>query len=115
MKRTKRTKWALSVLLTLGTAALGLAPISSASAGPSDQPLSPGLLPAMQRYLGLTAAQAKARLQHEAAATTLAPRIGAREWIDSICCRSPSLWMAGDRASAPRDVQQPREGQVPKS
>lgn len=74
MKRTKRTKWALSVLLTLGTAALGLAPIGSASAGPSDQPLSPGLLPAMQRDLGLTAAQAKARLQHEAAATTLAPR-----------------------------------------
>ncbi|MFJ3894911.1 S1 family peptidase [Streptomyces sp. NPDC090083] len=66
----------LSVLLALGTGALGLSPAaaSPSQSTPSVTTLSPGLTTALQRDLGLTATQARTRLAHEAAATQLAPQ-----------------------------------------
>ncbi|MGW3109470.1 S1 family peptidase [Streptomyces sp. NPDC001100] len=65
----------LSVLLALGTGALGLSPAAASPSQPtSARALSPGLATALQRDLGLTAKQARTRLTQEAAATKLAPR-----------------------------------------
>src|SRR5882724_475110 len=75
MRRSTCLRWGLSVLLALGTGALGLSPVAAAPAQPTETgPLSPGLVTAMQRDLGLTTAQARTRLKQEAAATKLAPR-----------------------------------------
>ncbi|MFJ6900671.1 S1 family peptidase [Streptomyces hokutonensis] len=75
MRRRTSLRWGLSVLLALGTAALGLTPVAAAPAQPTQaRPLSPGLVTAMQRDLGLSASQARTRLKQEAAATHLAPR-----------------------------------------
>ncbi|CAL9606420.1 S1 family peptidase [Streptomyces sp. enrichment culture] len=81
MRRTTFVGTALTSALLLATAALGLSPASAASASGSPAPassapvsvradaaLSPGLLTAMGRDLGLTEAQAAARLRAEAAA-----------------------------------------------
>ncbi|WP_329352910.1 S1 family peptidase [Streptomyces sp. NBC_01261] len=65
----------LSALLALGTGTLGLTPAAASPSQPtSAQALSPGLTTALQRDLGLTASQARARLAQEAAATKIAPR-----------------------------------------
>ncbi|MFJ9084131.1 S1 family peptidase [Streptomyces sp. NPDC102384] len=78
MRRTTGLRSALAVLLTLGAAALGLtSPAAAADAGASSssaRALSPGLVTALQRDLGLSASQARARLHQEAAAAELAPR-----------------------------------------
>ncbi|WP_329133737.1 S1 family peptidase [Streptomyces sp. NBC_01476] len=77
MRRSTRLTWGLSVLLALGTSALGLAPASSADTGgsaPAVREMSPGLVGAMQRDLGLDPAQATARLHAEATASALAPK-----------------------------------------
>ncbi|MEU2184836.1 S1 family peptidase [Streptomyces thermolilacinus] len=88
MRRTTFVGTALTSALLLATAALGLSPASAASPTPSDSPasasspvagrggadartdeaLSPGLLTAMRRDLGLTEAQAADRLRAETAA-----------------------------------------------
>ncbi|MFF7195488.1 S1 family peptidase [Streptomyces sp. NPDC008079] len=87
MRRMTRTGWCLSAVVALGVGALGLAPVTSASA---SEPLSPGLVSAMQRDLGLTQTQATARLKAEATATTLAPtarraagKAFGGEWFDA--------------------------------
>ncbi|MEW1644060.1 S1 family peptidase [Streptomyces sp. NPDC091219] len=66
----------LSVLLALGTGALGLSPAaaSPSQSTPTVTTLSPGLTTALQRDLGLTATEARTRLAREAAATQLAPQ-----------------------------------------
>ncbi|MEU1445123.1 S1 family peptidase, partial [Streptomyces mirabilis] len=75
MRRVTRLRWGLSVLLALGTCTLGLLPVDTATAQPSSpRPLSPGLVTAMQRDLGLTASQARTRGERETAAAELAPR-----------------------------------------
>ncbi|WNI16439.1 S1 family peptidase [Actinacidiphila sp. ITFR-21] len=80
MRRSTTLTWGLSVLLALGASALGLSPVSAADAGSASgtvaagRALSPGLVPALQRDLGLSAAQATARLRAEATATALAPK-----------------------------------------
>ncbi|MFD7092565.1 S1 family peptidase [Streptomyces sp. NPDC056730] len=62
----------LSALLLLGTwAAAGLAPAAAAPSPASEAPASTGLLTAMQKDLGLTASQAKARLAAEKTATAV--------------------------------------------
>ncbi|WP_328321629.1 S1 family peptidase [Streptomyces sp. NBC_00388] len=78
MRRSTLTRTALSALLVLGTwATAGLVPAaaagspSPASSSPSAQPASAGLLSAMAKDLGLTAAQARARLASERTATAL--------------------------------------------
>jgi streptogrisin C len=90
MRRTTRTGWCLSAVVALGIGALGLAPVTSASAAAPAKPVSPGMVSAMQRDLGLSKSQATARLAAEATASTLAP--GARraagkayggEWFDA--------------------------------
>src|SRR5882762_9302332 len=73
MRRMTRTGWCLSALLALGMGALGLAPTSTASAAAPGKALSPGLVSAMQRDLGLSQAQAGTRLRDEAKASALAP------------------------------------------
>jgi len=75
MRHHTSLRWGLAVLLALGTGVLGLAPVAAAPAQPAEaRPLSPGLVTAMQRDLGLGAPQARTRLKQEAAATQLAPR-----------------------------------------
>jgi streptogrisin C len=75
MRHSTYLRWGLSVLLALGTGILGLTPVSAAPAQPTKaRPLSPGLVTAMQRDLGLSAPQARTRLKQEAAAARLAPR-----------------------------------------
>jgi streptogrisin C len=75
MRRSTCLRWGLSVLLALGTGALGLSPVAAAPARPTETgTLSPGLVTAMQRDLGLSAPQARTRLRQEAAAAKLAPR-----------------------------------------
>ncbi|GGQ07397.1 S1 family peptidase [Streptomyces roseolilacinus] len=72
MRRTTILRTALSSALLLATAALGFTPASAADrpAAPSraDASLSPGLLTAMRRDLGLTEEQAVDRLRAETAA-----------------------------------------------
>ncbi|RZQ65964.1 S1 family peptidase [Amycolatopsis suaedae] len=60
------------LLAFAATACLALSAVTAgtATAGP---PMSPGLVPAMQRDLGLTAAQARARLADEAVASRVLP------------------------------------------
>lgn len=75
MRSSTCLRWSLSVLLALGTCALGLSPVSAAPAQPTETgPLSPGLATALQRDLGLSATQARTRLKQESAAAELAPR-----------------------------------------
>ncbi|MFD8232838.1 S1 family peptidase [Streptomyces sp. NPDC059696] len=72
MRRTTSLRTAVSALLLLGTWATASAlPASAADAPapPSQAPASPELLSAMQRDLGLTRAQAEARLAAEKTAT----------------------------------------------
>ena len=90
MRRKTRTGWCLSAVVALGIGALGLAPVTSASAAAPAKPVSPGMVSAMQRDLGLTQAQATARLKAEATASALAPdarrAAGAAyggEWFDA--------------------------------
>lgn len=76
-----RTVLALTALLVLGsTAAAQALPAAdgasaSSRASAAEQPASAGLLTAMQRDLGLTPAQAKARLAAEKKATALEPKV----------------------------------------
>jgi streptogrisin C len=61
------------VLLRIGAAAALVVSTLSWAGPASAQPLSPGLVTAMQRDLGLTAQQAEARVGQEATATKVAP------------------------------------------
>lgn len=84
MRPVTTWRWGLTVLLALGTGALGLTPVSAAAPAPeSTSPqvsahasaqLSAGMVTAMQRDLGLSAAQAGARLRAEATASAVAPQ-----------------------------------------
>ncbi|WP_434588497.1 S1 family peptidase [Streptomyces sp. A5-4] len=73
MRRTTVIRTGLSAILLLGTwATAGLAPAAAATPEPTTTPpASTGLLSAMQRDLGLTQSQAKARLKAEKTATAL--------------------------------------------
>nr|WP_030353634.1 S1 family peptidase [Streptomyces scopuliridis] len=72
MRRTTVIRTGLSALLLLGTwAAAGLAPAAAAPSSASEAPASAGLLTAMQKDLGLTESQAKARLAAEKTATAV--------------------------------------------
>ncbi|WP_407555393.1 S1 family peptidase [Streptomyces sp. Pv4-95] len=72
MRRTTAIRTGLSAFLLLGSwATAGFAPASAAPSPANEAPASPGLLTAMQRDLGLTAGQARARLAAEKAATTV--------------------------------------------
>ncbi|MFI6345100.1 S1 family peptidase [Streptomyces sp. NPDC050560] len=71
-----RIAWGTSLLLAAAAGLMGLAPASSADApdAPAAQDrLSPGLVEALRHDLGLTPAQATARLHAEADATAVAP------------------------------------------
>ncbi|MEU6849500.1 S1 family peptidase [Actinacidiphila alni] len=90
MRPKTRTGWCLSAVVALGIGALGLAPVTSASAAAPAKPVSPGMVSAMQRDLGLTQAQATARLKAEATASALAPdarraagKAYGGEWFDA--------------------------------
>ncbi|ADJ46903.1 serine protease [Amycolatopsis mediterranei S699] len=61
------------IALALGGAAVLTASLASASLTPAAAQASPGLIAAMQRDLGLTAAQASARLTQEMTATRVLP------------------------------------------
>ncbi|WP_369198928.1 S1 family peptidase [Streptomyces djakartensis] len=72
MRRTTTLRTALSALLLLGTWATASALPASAAEGPTrspQAPVSPGLLDAMQRDLGLTRDAAESRLAAEKKAT----------------------------------------------
>ncbi|MFF7361700.1 alpha-lytic protease prodomain-containing protein [Streptomyces sp. NPDC008125] len=79
MKHLTTLRAGLSALLVVGAwAAIGPAPASAADAAPptsaaASQPASAGLLAAMTKDLGLTPAQAKARLAAEKTATAQEP------------------------------------------
>lgn len=75
MRRMTRSGWCLSAVLALGLGAVGLAPASTASATAPDKALSPGMVSAMQRDLGLSQAQATTRLRAETKASALAPQV----------------------------------------
>ncbi|WP_329030381.1 MULTISPECIES: S1 family peptidase [unclassified Streptomyces] len=78
MRRTTALRTALSAALLLGAWAGAGFPSASAADTPtgssSTAPASDGLLTAMQRDLGLTASQARARLSAEKTATALQPK-----------------------------------------
>ncbi|MGW1184225.1 S1 family peptidase [Streptomyces drozdowiczii] len=78
MRRTTALRTALSAALLLGAWAGAGFPSASAADTPtgssSTAPASDGLLTAMQRDLGLTASQARARLAAEKTATALQPK-----------------------------------------
>ncbi|WP_457031619.1 S1 family peptidase [Kitasatospora sp. P5_F3] len=72
MRRTNVARAAMSALLLFTTLGLGL---SGASAAPAAGQLTPGLVSALQRDLGLTESQATARLAAEQTASRLAPQV----------------------------------------
>ncbi|MFG2569991.1 S1 family peptidase [Streptomyces sp. NPDC048567] len=76
MRRSTALRTALSAVLLLGAWAGAGFPSASAADAPTaaPAPASDGLLAAMQRDLGLTAAQAKARISQEKTATALQPK-----------------------------------------
>ncbi|MFK0100386.1 S1 family peptidase [Streptomyces sp. NPDC091040] len=76
MRRSTALRTALSAVLLLGAWAGAGFPSASAADTPAaaPAPASDGLLTAMQRDLGLTAAQAKARISQEKTATALQPK-----------------------------------------
>ncbi|MGW7046529.1 S1 family peptidase [Streptomyces avermitilis] len=72
MRRTTVVRVGLSALLLLGTLATsGIAPAAAEDATAAASELSPGLVSAMQRDLGLTRSQAQARLAAEKTATAV--------------------------------------------
>ncbi|MFJ7629108.1 S1 family peptidase [Streptomyces sp. NPDC097595] len=75
MRRSTALRAALSAVLLLGAwAGAGFPSASAADTPAAPAPASDGLLTAMQRDLGLTASQAKARLSQEKTATALQPK-----------------------------------------
>ncbi|WP_405783275.1 S1 family peptidase [Streptomyces sp. NBC_00859] len=117
MRRSTLTRTALSALLVLGTwATAGLVPASAAgspsSASPrSALPASAGLLSAMQKDLGLTAGQARARLASERKATAVqgAARRAAGDsyggdWYDANSGKLTVALTTGGRADAVRST-----------
>jgi hypothetical protein len=75
MRRTRFTRAGLAVLLLLGAGiTAGTAPATADDAPSTEAPASAGLLTAMQRDLGLSKAEAEARLAAEQRATALEPK-----------------------------------------
>ncbi|MET9533178.1 S1 family peptidase [Streptomyces sp. NPDC006649] len=116
MRRSTLTRTALSALLVVGTwATAGLVPASAAdtpsaaSSARSTQPASDDLLSAMRKDLGLTAAQARARLASERTATALqgtARRAAGSsyggDWYDAKSGKLTVALTGGGRADAVR-------------
>jgi len=74
LRRTTALRTALSAVLLLGAWAGAGFPSASAADTPTPAPASSGLLTAMQKDLGLTESQARARLSAEKTATALQPK-----------------------------------------
>lgn len=77
-RTTTVVRTGLAVLLALGAwVSAGAVPASATAGGPApvaEEPLSPGLLSALQRDLGLTESQARERLAAERAAVAIEPK-----------------------------------------
>ncbi|MET7343987.1 S1 family peptidase [Streptomyces sp. NPDC087866] len=74
MRRTTALRTALSAVLLLGAWAGAGFPSAAVADTPATAPASSGLLTAMQKDLGLTESQARARLADEKTATALQPK-----------------------------------------